>query len=354
MGKPEKKQKRILTILGITVAVYGVFRFLLPLVIPFLLSWGMAVVLQPSAQWIAKQCRITVRGRSIHLPVGIAGMIELAVLLVLLCTGVYAGGRKLCLEAKLFLEEFPRWIDELDIWLTGICHQLEIGLCLQKDYLVLLMREMLRDVMRSMKTGAMPYLMTNSVSVLRWGISAAVMLVLIWISTGLALQELSVWKKRCRRSHFSEEFALIGKRLSLVVRTYLKTQLIIMALTALICMAGFYLMKNSYYILAGLTVGILDALPILGTGTVLIPWALLLFFQKQWVQGAGLLIIYLVCYFLREYLEAKWMGERVGLSPLENLMAIYVGLQLFGISGVILGPIGVLLIGDLAEAWEGN
>lgn len=351
MGKPEKKLKKILLILGITAAVYGVFRYLLPLVIPFLLSWGLAVVLRPSAQWVAERSRMKIRGRKIGISVGVAGMTELLLLSVLFGVAAYAGSRKLFAELRLLTDRIPFWIDELDIWLTGICHRVELGMCLQKDALVLLMREMLRDVLRSVRNAAMPYLMTNSVPVLRWGIGAAVMVVLVFISTGLALQELPVWKKRCRRSCFVEELELIGRRLSLVIRAYLKTQLVIMLLTALICMAGFYLMRNPYYILAGIAVGILDALPILGTGTVLIPWAVLLFVKQQWMQGVMLFFLYLICYFVREYLEAKWMGEQVGLSPLENLIAIYVGLQLFGIAGVVLGPIGVLVIADLVEAW---
>ncbi|MGN0157542.1 MAG: AI-2E family transporter [Brotaphodocola sp.] len=351
MGKPEKKLKRMLLILGITAAVYGVFRYLLPLVIPFLLSWGLAAVLRPSAQWISNKSRIIVRGRERGIPIGVVGMMELLLLCVILSVSIYASGRKFFEELRLLTDHIPFWIEQLDIWLTGICHQLEFGMCLRKDELVHLTQEMLRAVLHTVKSAAMPYLMTNSVSVVRRGIRAAVLVVLVFIATGLVLQEMPVWKKRCLRSYFAEEFEQIGRRLFLVLRAYLKTQVVIMILTACICMAGFRIMKNPYYILAGLAVGILDALPILGTGTVLIPWAVLLFFRKQWVQGAVLLAIYLTCYCLREYLEAKWMGEQVGLSPLENLIAIYVGIQLFGISGVVLGPVGVLIIGDLVEAF---
>ncbi len=342
MGKPEKKLKRILMILGITGAVYGAFRFLLPLVIPFLLSWGLAVLLRPSAKKISEVCRI---------PIGIVGMAECAVLIVLAGMGIYMVGRKLCAEASLLVDAIPVWIEKLDSWLTGGCHRLEVGLSLPDECLVRLMREMLRDVMRSIRVGAMPYLMSNSVSVFQCMMGIAVLAVLIFISSGLALKELPVWKKRIRRSFLAEEAALIGARLSLVVRAYFKTQFVIITLIALLCMLVFWFMKNPYYILAGIAVGILDALPILGTGTVLIPWAVLLLVRRQWERGLLLLLLYVICYFLREYLEARWMGEQVGLSPLENLIAIYVGLQLFGIWGVVLGPIGVLVIGDLTELW---
>lgn len=351
MGKPEKKLKKIILIMGMTGAVYGSFRFLLPLVIPFLLSWGLAVMLRPSAQWIASRLRLKVRGRERGIPVGLVGVTELLIILVQLCVILYLCGWRLCAEAGLLVDRIPVWIGELDVWLTGICHRLEAGLCLKENCLVLLMREMLKGLMRSMKDAAMPYLMVNSVSVFRWGIEATVVLVVILVSTGLALQEMGRWKKRCCMSLFQEEFTLIGRRISIVINAYLKTQLIIMTLTSVICVTGFWFLKNPYYILAGIGVGILDALPLFGTGTVLIPWAIFLLFRKEWLDGGVLIGIYLVCYFLREILEAKLMGEQVGLSPLENLIAMYAGLKLFGITGFLLGPVGLLLIEDLVEAW---
>lgn len=369
MGKPEKKLKKIILILGITGAVYGSFRFLLPLVIPFLLAWGLAVLLRPSSAWIARHCRIWVpclkgrRGKScmagdekagkyIGLPVGIVGVLELLVLAVFLCVGIYTGGRKLFWEASQLINRIPEWINQLDIWLTSICHNIEDIFCLKANFLVLLMREMLQGLMSSIKKAAMPYLMVNSVSVFRWGIGITVMTVVVMVSVGLCLQEMERWKKRCAMSVFRKEFALVGRRLAIVANAYLKTQGMIMLLTTVICIGGFWLMGNPYYILAGVGIGLLDALPIFGTGTVLIPWAIILFLGGRWGRGLFLIFLYVVCYFLREILEAKLMGDRVGLSPLETLMSMYVGLELFGIAGFLLGPVGLLIIKDLVESLE--
>uniref|UniRef100_UPI000A568568 AI-2E family transporter n=1 Tax=Clostridium sp. NkU-1 TaxID=1095009 RepID=UPI000A568568 len=74
--------------------------------------------------------------------------------------------------------------------------------------------------------------------------------------------------------------------------------------------------------------------------------------NKNWKYGIGLLIIYVICYFLREILEAKIMGGKVGLTPLETLASMYVGLQLFGLLGFILGPIGLLIVEDIVEVYE--
>ena len=103
--------------------------------------------------------------------------------------------------------------------------------------------------------------------------------------------------------------------------------------------------------MAGIGIGVLDALPIFGTGTVLIPWRLICLCMGRWGRALALFALYLICYLIREYLETKLMSNQVGLSPLETLAAVYVGLQLFGFPGFILGPLGLLLIEDLVEAW---
>ena len=121
-----------------------------------------------------------------------------------------------------------------------------------------------------------------------------------------------------------------------------------MAMTMAICTAAFFLMGSSYALLAGIGIGLLDALPVFGTGTVLIPWALLSAVQGHPGKAAVLAALYLVCYFLREILEARMMGGVAGLSPLETLMAMYAGLRLFGLAGLFLGPAGLLIIREFA------
>jgi predicted PurR-regulated permease PerM len=89
---------------------------------------------------------------------------------------------------------------------------------------------------------------------------------------------------------------------------------------------------------------VLDALPIFGTGTIFIPWIIILFFNGEWIRGVEVGILYLICYFLREFMEDHLMGESMGITALEFLASVYVGLKLFGGVGFLLGPIGYLII----------
>lgn len=349
MEKPSKKLKRILLIVGITGVVYASFKYLLPLVIPFFIAYALALALYPSSSWLEKKLQFHIGKKKIRIPKGVIGGIELVFILAVLGFGIYTGGRRLCMEARLFIDNLPEIIESLDIWLTGFCFWAEDVLKLKQGYLVMLLRESLINAGRTVKETAMPLLWGNSMVILKWVVQCSILTVILLVGTMMSIQEMESMKERRKKSVFSQEFTLLSNRLLLVGNAYLKTQATIMILTMIICIWGFLFMGNPYNILLGIGIGLLDALPLFGTGTVLIPWTLFCFVSGNAGKGFALLAIYIICYLMREFLEAKMMGDKVGLSPLETLAAIYVGLKLFGLVGVILGPIGLLIIEDMVQ-----
>ena len=178
-----------------------------------------------------------------------------------------------------------------------------------------------------------------------------VVTVVTFLAAVLSLQEMDDLRDRRDRSAFAKEFALVGNRVVHTGKAWFKTQGALLFIITSVCILGMALIGNPYYIMAGILIGLLDALPIFGTGTVLLPWCLLCLAAGNWGRALTLFGLYLVCYFLREFLESHMMGGQVGLTPLETLAAVYVGLQLFGFFGFILGPLGLLLIEDLVEEW---
>lgn len=343
-----RKFRKCIKILGVTTAVYGVFRFLLPLAAPFVFAWLTALVLKPLACAVSGFVRVQWKDKSIGIPVGAAGLLVLAVLMGIGGTLLYEGGRRLYGQAAMLAEKFPWWIERLDKYLTAVCRQVEGALSLRPDTVVCAARDMIQSLAGTVKHGMMPYVMGNSVSIARCFVCCCIIAVLYVIGVMLFLQEMDEWRERMEESVYREEFARIKRLLCTVANAYLRTQGIIMLLTTAVCTAGFFLMGNSYYILAGVGIGILDALPVFGTGTVLIPWTILCFLRGRWGRGIMVFGIYLVCYFLREILEAKLMGSKVGLTPLETLASMYVGLEVFGIFGFLLGPLGLLLVKEFA------
>lgn len=351
MEKPGKKLKKLLIITGTTGAVYIGFKYLLPLVAPFFVGYVMALLLRPSARFLSYRIRITIDGRRYHMPIGLIGGVEFVIFIFLLSALLYVGGLKLCAQGKMFMAEFPLWAERFDMWLTGGCHQMESALGLQKNSVADLAGEMLVNLVNTGKKTAMPFLMTNSVTLLAGLVKAAIVSLVTFLAAILSLQEMEDLRVRRDQSTFRKEFNLIGGRMVQTGKAWFRSQGIILFITTGLCIGGMALMGNPYYIMTGIGIGILDALPIFGTGTALIPWSALKILGGDWSQGLFLAGLYLVCYFVRQILEVRMMGGQVGLSPLETLASVYVGLELFGFFGFILGPLGLLLIEDMMEVW---
>ena len=90
---------------------------------------------------------------------------------------------------------------------------------------------------------------------------------------------------------------------------------------------------RSYY-------GVIDALPFFGMGAFLLPWSLLSFLNSDYRMGISLLMLYVICFVVRQLTEPKLLGEQIGVHPLMTLMAMYLGLRLFdSVLGIILAPI---------------
>jgi len=128
---------------------------------------------------------------------------------------------------------------------------------------------------------------------------------------------------------------------------YIRAQLILMSVTFVELSIGFAIIGVRQNILLGLLISIIDALPILGTGGVLIPWAIYNFITHDLRMGISLIILYGVVLVVRQLIEPKVLGQQIGLHPLATLLAMYIGLRVFGYIGMIIGPITLLLLKNI-------
>ena len=110
-----RKQKKAFLTAAVTAGVYLSFRYLLPLIFPFLAAYLMALLLQPSAAFLEKRLRISFRGRMIGVPIGMIGGVELILLSIFLVGLLAAGGRRFTEELEHFLEELPGRMEELSL-----------------------------------------------------------------------------------------------------------------------------------------------------------------------------------------------------------------------------------------------
>lgn len=124
---------------------------------------------------------------------------------------------------------------------------------------------------------------------------------------------------------------------------YFMAQFKIMFMVALILLAGFVVLGIRYSFLLAILIALLDFLPLFGTGTVLLPWAVVKLISGEYMLAAGLALLYVVSQVARQMIQPKIVGDSMGLSPLFTLVLLYVGFKVRGISGMILAvPLGIL------------
>lgn len=132
--------------------------------------------------------------------------------------------------------------------------------------------------------------------------------------------------------------------------SYLKAQLVIESIIFAVLFAGFFCLGVNYSLLLAFFTAIIDAVPVLGTGAVLIPMSVFYFFTGNISLGWGLLILYGVAILTRQLCEPKIIGSKLGIHPLLTVFSLYAGMRLFGIVGLILGPITAIFIKNLIGA----
>lgn len=123
----------------------------------------------------------------------------------------------------------------------------------------------------------------------------------------------------------------------------------ILVITFFELLIGLLLFRVPNAVLIASGIALLDLLPVLGTGTVLVPWAVISLFSSKYFLGIGLIIIYVIIIVVRNIIEPKIIGKQIGLHPLIALISVFIGLKVVGVVGIFLAPLTVILVYNMFE-----
>ncbi len=337
------KQKRAISLIGITGAVYFIFRYLLPLVVPFLAAWLLARIVWPFVRMLNRHC---------HIPIAWGGVIGVGLFCTTVLWGLWKIGEKLLEQAIYLTDNIPVYIENFCFLMDGLCGKLEQFFQLSKGYMMEQMEIAALELQNQLAQKALPYIMNRSMpwigQCIDWFTAGSITI----LAAILILQERDRIKEWKQNSPFRREIQLFSKRIGIIGGAFVKTEGSIMLVTMAVCMIGLTWIGNPYGVLVGFFIGLIDVLPVFGSGTVFIPWILWEILQGNWIAAIELGVIYLICYIIREIMEAKMLGHYIGMSGLETMIAIYIGWKLFGIAGLFLGPIGWILIKEIDKTWN--
>jgi len=325
----------IITLATITLGVYLGLKYFLPLILPFLVAYFLAWIIRPVTELLNRKFRV---------PRVIGGSAAL-----LLLVAVF--GTSICMLINILIKQAFAFIKNLPVYLNGIADKLD-SICGRCDRLLGYdggtMRKIVDDNLRNsvdkVKSNLMPKLTEHTIAITLWVIAFTGILLIVFVAAVLIAKDLPDFHKRYENNPIYKDVHKVTVKLSEAGMAYLRCQLIIMLIVAGICILGLYLIKNDYAALLGIGIAIMDALPILGSGIVFVPWGIIMLINGKIYMAAILITIYLLCQIAREVLEPKLIGNRIGIRPIFTLISMYIGVKLFSIIGFFLGPIGLVII----------
>lgn len=332
-------------------------RYAIPILLPFLLAWLISLPLSPLARTLSVR---------LHLSKKLCAAVLLTAFVGLGSWGLVVLLWRLILEAGHLLEKLLSGGGLLDsiegviLWIESVwakfpfLHRGNGGL---REGIYGMLRELLSGVLTSV-----------SAAIPTWaaGLFSAIPTVFfVSIISILAGYYFCVDGERIKRTVIGCLPSGIRSRLSAwkkggvgMFRAYLKAYLLLLLLTFSLLFFGFCILGVSPAFLIALLVAVLDLLPVIGVGTVMIPWSLILLIQKDYFMGFGLLILYLIVELVRQVAEPKLLGHTLGLHPVSTLFATYAGFYCFGFLGMLLAPIAALLlksvVGSVKHQREGD
>lgn len=311
-------------------------RYLLPIALPFLLAGILALMAEPLVKNL---------NRHLHLPRGLASAIGMTVVLLLTILFLLALCALLIRELGALAGVLPdlesatvSGLDSLEIWLLGLVEKAPKGI---SPILIHGVEGMFSNG-GALLDGLTTTLLSLAASILKAIPDSALGLgtwILATFMLSVRLPKIRTWIHNHLPKAWHEKYAPYLQTLKKSVCGWLLAQAKLVGITFSILTAGFLLLRIEHAILWAAATCIVDILPILGTGTVLIPWSLVCFLQGDSIRALGLLGIYAVITLLRSVLEPRFVGKQLGLDPLVTLLAIYAGYRLWGLVGMLLAPI---------------
>jgi sporulation integral membrane protein YtvI len=331
----KKEYKIIIVIISTALGVYMSFKYIMPLIVPFLIALSLAKMIIPVVNFFYNKLKV---------PKMLAGAVTLLLLFITLGLGFMYLIKTLVIQAKLLFTNTPIYIDMIGNKINTICKDCDHVFGLLDGSVKKIVDENADYMLVRIKEKIMPMMTEQSLQIIIKAAGILGVLIIIFISVLMILKDMEFIQESYEKSYFYKMIHPIFSKLAYMGFAYLKTQLIIISIITCICTLSFLLIKNKYPLLIGLFIGMFDALPILGSGSILVPWAIFKLVGADIYTAAILLTTYVLCQLIRQILEPKLLGDQIGVKPIFTIMSIYIGIRIFGLSGFFLGPIAFVII----------
>lgn len=333
-------KKGITVILVITAVVFA--GKLSIFYIPFIVAYVISIIVDPLIKWVSKRTNITRK---------VSSILVLATIFLIIISSIIFGVISLVSEATNLLSGLNTYLDKTIEFIKDAFGKIDFN----KFQLSEEVKKIVGDSATSIVSNITEFIKNILGKLLSSVTSIPRMLVYI-IITILATYFITSDKFYIldRMEHHLPK-KLVGRiikftddmRLSL--GGYIKAEIILIGISFIIVLVGlniFYLigMNIEFPMLMALLIGFVDALPILGSGTIMIPWTAILTLNKDYSTAMCVFGLYILIIVVKQMLEPKIVSSKIGIHPFFTLIAMYTGFKIIGIMGLLVGPIALIVL----------
>ena len=346
----DKNRKFIGTVLywGIVLLLCWIgLRYVLLWLLPFLIALGLAWLMEPSVCFLREKLRL--RRGFISAVLSLLLLALLLAVLTVLCLNLLQQSVRLFRTLPQYLAEVPSFFSALQQRLEQFCAACPRSL---QSWL----EQALSDGSRQL-TDWFSRISARCVSAAAEALMELPSVFLFAATTILAIfftaaqfPRIMDFLRRQLPPHKLQQAGGVKENLLSTLGKWVKAQCILLSVTFTELLLGFLLIRQPYALLLAAVIAVIDALPVFGTGTILLPWAAICLLLQQTPRAIALGTLYAVITLVRSFLEPKVMAAQVDLPPLAALMAMYIGFCTLGVSGMILFPIALLFLKQLRDA----
>lgn len=333
--------KRITYVIFIVSILYFLFKLAI-FYMPFLIAFIISLIIEPVIKFCMKKMKISRKTSSIFI-----FLIFSFVFIGSITWGIIA----LFSESSNLLQSLNQYVEKIYSLFQNITNKFDFNKLHVSSDIVKVLQDSTGGLLNSVTNVIRNFL----VNLLEFITSMPIILIYIFI-TIMALYLICVDKVYILdqlEHHLPKKWVnKLVKHIRELTKTlggYLKAEVFLVVISFFISLVGLYLLKFmkfkiEYPLLMALFIGFVDALPILGSGTVMIPWAIISSLDGDIRLGIAIVILYIIMSIIRQFLEPKFVSKNIGTHPIFTLIAMYTGFKFLGILGMLIGPIILIVV----------
>lgn len=330
----------VLLLLGLYVALKLSIFYM-----PFLIAFIISLIIEPAIKFIMKKTKLTRRTSSIIIFV-IVSVVLIGSLAWIIIT--------LFSESSSLLQGLNDYFDKIYIQFQNFISSMNFDKINLSDEVLTVIQNSTGDVLeavsnwvRNLLTGLIDIVTSLPSMAICIGITVVALYFIcvdkIYIIDQIEHHVPKVWVKKIG-SHMRDLIKTLGG--------YLKAEASLVLVSFVISLIGLYILEFmnfniSYPLLMALFIGFVDALPILGSGSVMIPWAIISALNGDISLGIAIIVLLIIMSIVRQILEPKLVSKNIGVHPIFTLIAMYTGFKVIGVIGLLIGPIVLIIFKNI-------